>query len=136
VAVPGDLEQQLFVQINMLRSQNQLPSYRLESSLSDAARAHSCDMATNSFINHTGSDGRSVRERIQSAWAWPSESIAAGTADPASVIALWMDEPEDGPHRRNLLDPDQQVIGVGYCFREDDPTGNQHYWTIDLARPA
>jgi uncharacterized protein YkwD len=130
-------EARMVVLINALRAEQGLPAYTHDAGLSDAARAHSCDMAANGFIDHTGSDGRSVQERMPIAeppWVWPSENIAAGSDDPAAMIALWLDEPSDGWHRRNLLDPDQQAIGAGYCFRDDDPTGNRHYWTIDLAR--
>lgn len=125
--------------VNELRMQNGLPAYTLEPSLSDVARAHSCDLAAHGSISHTSSDGRTLAERLGAdvaRWSWPSESIAAGTADPAAVIALWLDEPPDGWHRRNLLDREQQVIGVGYCALADDPSGNHFYWTMIVARPA
>lgn len=136
-AASGDLETQLLEQINALRAEHGLPPYQDDPGLSDAARAHSCDMAAHSFIGHVSSDGRTLRERVAAAdpaWVWPSESVAAGTDDPGEVIALWMDEPPDGWHRRNLLDSEQVAIGIGYCLREDDPTGNRHYWTIDVTR--
>lgn len=135
----SDTEQEarMLVLINALRAENGLPPYVLDAGLSAVARAHSCDMAANSFIDHVSSNGQLLQDRIpvvDPPWIWPSESIAAGSEDAAAIIALWMDEPPDGWHRRNLLDPDQQAIGVGYCFRDDDPTGNRYYWTIDLAR--
>jgi uncharacterized protein YkwD len=133
------LETRLLAIINDIRNANNLPSYRLDAALSDAARAHSCDMAANSFIGHSSSDGRGVTERMPPAeppWVWPSESVAAGSDDPQLIVDWWMDEPPEGWHRRNILDQEQQVIGVGYCFRDDDPTGNRHYWTIDITRPG
>jgi uncharacterized protein YkwD len=119
--------------------QHGLPAYTLEPSLSGVARAHSCDLAANGTISHTSSDGRTLAERLgadAAGWSWPSESIAAGTADPAEVIALWLDEPPDGWHRRNLLDPEQRVVGVGFCANPDDPSGNHLYWTMIVTRPA
>jgi uncharacterized protein YkwD len=104
-------EAQLVAAVNELRAQNGLPAYALELSLSDVARAHSCDLAAHGMISHTSSDGRTLVERLGSdaaRWSWPSESIAAGTDDPAEVIALWLDELPDGWHRRNLLDPEQR----------------------------
>jgi len=89
------------------------------------------------MISHVSSDGRTLGQRLPArtpALLWPSESIAAGTADPAEVIALWMDEPPEGWHRRNLLDPQQTLVGLGYCYSPDDPSGNHHYWTMDIAR--
>ena len=133
------LEAHLLGIINAVRDANNLPAYRLDAALSDVARAHSCDMAANSFIGHTSSDGRSVTERMPPSdppWVWPSESVAAGSPDPQTVVDWWMHEPPEGWHRRNILDEQQQVIGIGYCFRDDDPTGNRHYWTIDITRPG
>jgi uncharacterized protein YkwD len=89
------------------------------------------------MISHVSSDGRTLAQRLAGSdppWEWPSESIAAGTDDPAAVVAMWMDEPPDGWHRRNILDPDQREVGAGYCFAPDDQTGNHHYWTADFSR--
>ena len=132
-------EAMLVAEINRIRAENNLPAYRASAELSAAARAHSCDLATHHTISHVSSDGRTLSERLAGstpAWEWPSESIAAGTDSPAEVVALWMDEPPEGWHRRNILDPDQQELGTGYCAAPDDPSGNQFYWTADFARRA
>lgn len=131
------LEQQLIDAINQARAAQGLPAYQASAELSAAARAHSCDLAQHQLISHVSSDGRTLADRLAGAtpaWQWPSENIAAGLADPAAVVALWLDEPADGWHRRNILDPDQQAVGAGYCHQPDDPSGNQHYWTADFAR--
>lgn len=98
-----------------------------------------CSRRRTTSISHTSSDGRTLAERLgadAAGWSWPSESIAAGAADPAAVIALWLDEPPDGWHRRNLLDPEQRVVGVGFCANPDDPSGNRLYWIMIVTRPA
>ena len=143
VAAPPDparaREAQLIDAVNALRAQHGLAAYRAAPTLSEVARMHSCDLAAHGVISHRSSDGRTLQDRLgaeAARWSWPSESIAAGTDAPAGVIALWLDEPPDGWHRRNLLDPDQQVIGVGYCVAPDDPSGNRHYWTMIVTRPA
>jgi uncharacterized protein YkwD len=138
---PGDpaapLEAELIVEINKIRLANGLPPYEVSPELSAAARAHSCDLATHSIISHLSSDGRNLAERLTGSgqpWEWPSENIAAGTVDPATVVAWWMDEPPDGWHRRNILDAQQREVGAGYCFAADDPSGNHSYWTVDFSR--
>lgn len=136
---PGTLEALLVAEINRVRADNHLPPYGSSTELSAAARAHSCDLAAHHVISHTSSDGRNLAERLAASmppWEWPSESIAAGTGDPIAVVAMWMDEPAEGWHRRNILDPQQQEVGAGYCFAEDDPSGNHHYWTADFSRRA
>jgi len=132
-------EEQLVAGVNELRARSGLAPYRPEPALSEVARFHSCDLAAHGVISHRSSDGRTLQDRLAGQaerWSWPSESIAVGTDDPAQVIALWLDEPPDGWHRRNMLDPEQQVVGVGYCVAPDDPSGQRHYWTLIVARPA
>jgi uncharacterized protein YkwD len=129
----------LVAEINKVRAANGLPPYAHSPELSAAARAHSCDLAAHATISHVSSDGRTLQDRLAGAdpsWEWPSESIAAGTDDPATVVAWWMDEPPEGWHRRNILDTDQREVGAGYCFNPDDSSGNQHYWTADFSRRA
>jgi uncharacterized protein YkwD len=136
---PALLEALLVVEINRERAAHGMPPYLHSPELSAAARAHSCDLAAHTMISHTSSDGRTLTHRLAGntpPWEWPSESIAAGTDDPATVVAWWMDEPPEGWHRRNILDPDQREVGVGYCYTAEDPTGNRHYWTADFSRRA
>ncbi|HEU5102188.1 MAG TPA: CAP domain-containing protein [Roseiflexaceae bacterium] len=136
---PAALESLLVASINQVRAANGLPPYQHSPELSVAARAHSCDLAAHGQISHTSSDGRTLAQRLEGAnppWEWPSESIAAGSADPATIVAWWMDEPPDGWHRRNILDADQREVGAGYCYLPDDPTGNHYYWTADFSRRA
>jgi uncharacterized protein YkwD len=136
---PALLEALLVAEINRVRAANGLPAYQHSPELSAAARAHSCDLAAHGVISHTSSDGRTLPDRLAGSsppWEWPSESIAAGLDDPAAIVAMWMDEPPEGWHRRNILDPDQREVGAGYCFAADDPSGNHHYWTADFSRRA
>lgn len=134
---PTAREAQLEAAINQVRVANGLPPYAHSPELAAAARAHSCDLASHAIISHTSSDGRTLRDRLAGSnppWEWPSESIAAGLDDPAAVVALWMDEPPEGWHRRNILDPDQRDVGAGFCYTAQDPSGNHFYWTADFAR--
>jgi uncharacterized protein YkwD len=140
-ATPGDdpamQEALLVARINQVRAENGLSSYQFSPELSSAARAHSCDLASHGLISHESSAGRTLAQRLEGAtppWEWPSENIAAGVIDPTAAVAMWMDEPPEGWHRRNILDVDQREIGAGYCYAADDATGNHHYWTADFSR--
>ena len=140
-AILGDdaamLEALLVATINQVRGANGLPPYQHSPELSDAARAHSCDLAAHGLISHESSEGRTLAQRLDGAsppWEWPSENIAAGVIDPIATVAMWMDEPPEGWHRRNILDADQREVGAGYCYAADDATGNHHYWTADFSR--
>jgi len=134
---PAMLEALLVVTINQVRAAHGLPPYQYSPELSSAARAHSCDLASHGLISHESSDGRTLTQRLAGAtppWEWPSESIAVGLIDPAATVAMWMDEPPEGWHRRNILDVDQREVGAGYCYAADDAAGNHHYWTADFSR--
>jgi uncharacterized protein YkwD len=134
---PAMQEALLVAAINQVRATNGLPPYRFSPELSAAARAHSCDLAIHGLISHESSEGRTLAQRLDGAtppWEWPSENIAAGVVDPAATVAMWMDEPPEGWHRRNILDVDQREVGAGYCYAADDATGNHYYWTADFSR--
>jgi uncharacterized protein YkwD len=92
--------------------------------LRTAARGHSEDMAANDYFDHDSLDGRSPTDRARAA-GYPGgvgENIAAGYRTPEEVVAGWMDS--DG-HRRNILDCDYTVIGVGLAY----DSGGRPYWT-------
>ncbi|NEP07952.1 MAG: CAP domain-containing protein, partial [Okeania sp. SIO4D6] len=95
------------------------------------------NMALQDFFDHTGLDGSSAGDRIEttgydfSAWA---ENIAVGYLTPEAVVEGWMNSPG---HRANILDPNLQEIGVGYYFLEND-TGSvnfNNYWTQVFGTP-
>ena len=105
-----------------------------EPRLAEAAQQHAVDMATHDFIDHTGSDGASYTtrlERVGYTYNRRGENIAAGFTEPQTVLDQWMDEPEDGPHRLNVLNCAYQHAGVGLAFRAD----GYPYWVLDLAEP-
>ena len=102
-----------------------------DSSLRDAARAHSADMATNSYFSHTSLDGTSFDQRIWNAGYTGGsplgENIAAGMSSPQSVVSAWMDS---AGHCQNIMKAGFGDIGVGYAHLSGSPYG--HYWTQDF----
>jgi uncharacterized protein YkwD len=103
-----------------------------------AAQRHTEDMAARNRLDHSGSDGSSLRDRVQRAgysFAKVSENLAAGQATAAAAVQTWLDSP---PHRRNLLDPDLRHVGIGYASRRPDAGGRgyRHYWTAVFGRPT
>jgi hypothetical protein len=103
-----------------------------DSRLHDAARAHSIDMATNNFFDHTGSDGSNAGQRAAAAGYTPTtwgENIAAGHLSAESVVAGWLDSPG---HRDNMRNGAFTDAGIGYV--EGGPNADfATYWTLALA---
>ena len=105
-----------------------------ESKIQQAAQLHAEDMAKHEKIDHVGSDGATYQERLDRVgyqYVRRGENIAAGFATPAEVVAIWMDEPTDGPHRANISNCTYKHAGTGLAFRAD----GYPYWVLDLAEP-
>lgn len=70
--------------------------------LTQAARAHSQDMATRNFFDHTNPDGLSPTQRAQAAGygGTAGENIAAGYASVDAAHLAWM---QSVGHRKNVL---------------------------------
>jgi uncharacterized protein YkwD len=102
----------------------------MNSSLRNAARGHSQDMAVNNYFSHTSLDGRTFDQRIHNAGYFGSplgENIAAGQSSPTSVMNSWMNSPG---HCSNIMNPAFRSIGVGYAYDAD--ATYRHYWTMTL----
>ena len=107
------------------------PPVAPNSQLQAAARAHSRDMATRNFFDHSNPDGRDPSDRARSAGynsTFVGENIAAGQTTPAEVVQAWIKSPG---HCVNMMDPRYKVLGVGYFF-EGQGDEFHHYWTQDF----
>jgi uncharacterized protein YkwD len=121
-------EQQVVALINNERRHGRCPTLRVDGKLRAAARSHSADMATNTFVGQTGTDGSSAIDRMQKA-GYPqglSELVARGGDSPQAVVRSWT---RDRADRAELLDCGARAIGVGVAFR-----GKTAYWTADFGR--
>ena len=99
--------------------------------LQAAAEAHSADMATHNFFDHTGSDGGGIGQRVTDAgyrWRRVGENIAAGQRSVAVAVDGWVASPG---HCRNLMNPGFTEIAVA-CV-EDAGARYTRYWTNVLA---
>jgi uncharacterized protein YkwD len=99
--------------------------------LTNAALAHSSDMAAQNFFSHTGSGGSSPGDRITAAgYAWRTygENIAAGYPTVQAVVDGWM--ASDG-HCANIMQAAFRDIGVA-CVPGTAGSSYGTYWTMDL----
>lgn len=124
-------EQEVVALVNAERATAGCAALTEDSRLTAAARAHSADMATRGFFDHTNPDGVTFDRRISDAgysWSLAAENIAWGQRDPAAVMRSWMNS--DG-HRRNILNCRLRDIGVGLVY----DANNRPYWTQDFGTP-
>jgi uncharacterized protein YkwD len=100
----------------------------MNAQLKDAAQKHSVDMACNNFLDHTGSDGSWIGDRL-SAFGYNSfyfaEIIAIGT--PQNAMSQWA---ADKPHWDAVIESSVTEIGIGYAYYDKSDFGG--YWAVEL----
>lgn len=123
-------ERQVFDLVNAERAKAGLAPLKLDSSISNVARAKSKDMATNNYFSHTsptyGNAGSMLKQFGISYTAY-GENIASGQKTPQQVVTAWMNSQG---HRENILSSTFTKIGVGYATNSKGVA----YWTQMFTR--
>jgi len=132
VSENGGYASQIEALINSERQANGLPALTVNSLLASAAQKHSADMACNSMLSHTGSDGSYVNSRIAATGygaSYTEEIIYAG-GGPQTAFDWWM---SDNLHRDAILSTKATEIGIGYAYLSSSGYGG--YIAVDFASP-
>ena len=127
-ALETSAEEQLVALINQARQREGLAPLAVDLRLTSAARRHSELMAQRAELAHQLPRERPLEQRF-AAEKLPSDREGENLAlneNAASAHEGLMHSP---PHRRNILDPDYNAVGVGVVRR-----GYQIYVTEDFAR--
>lgn len=127
----GGYASQVIALINQARAAAKLPTLSVNSQLMDAAQMHSADMACNNFLDHTGSDGSWIGDRLSAAGYNTynyAEIIAVGSVQ--NAMEQWAADP---PHWEIVLNPGMTQIGAGYAYYADSDFGA--YITVDFSGP-
>jgi uncharacterized protein YkwD len=127
----GGLADQVVTLVNRERARAGCRALTVDGRLTDAALAHSTDMAGRNYFSHDDPEGDDPGRRITEAgyrWSAYGENIAAGYTDAASVMDGWMHSPG---HRANILNCDFRNIGVGVAINGS----RKKYWTQDFGAP-
>jgi uncharacterized protein YkwD len=132
----ASLEDQVISLVNAERVAQGLAAYEVDNRLTAAARVHATDMACNHFTSHTGSDGSSVRDRVERQgyeWSWIGENyyVTGDTTNGAQIAFDWW--MNSTLHRNNLLSPNYTQFGVGYIYDAD--SDYRGYFVAVFARP-
>ena len=109
------------------------PPLTLSPTLTNAASDHASDMARNTTLAHTGSDGSNSGERItRSGYVWGAsgENVAAGQRDADAVVAAWLASPG---HCATLMGPYFKEMGVAFAVAPD--ANPSIYWAQVFAAP-
>ena len=109
------------------------PPLRPNALLDRAAAAHAEDMARRGLLQHEGSDGSDVAQRVTRAgyrWRSVGENIASGQPSAEQVVLEWTRSPE---HCANLMSPRFADMGLGYAVNMNSEGGI--YWAQEFGRP-
>jgi uncharacterized protein YkwD len=108
--------------VNRERTQRGLAPLGLNALLSSASLAHSRDMVSRDYFEHSTPEGVSVGDRLRAAGyargtsASAGENIAYGVGDrstPSAIVRAWMRSPG---HRADILRPAFTEIGIGIAL--------------------
>lgn len=131
--VHGDAEAMLEL-INEARCAAGAAPLGLNPSLSEVAAAHTLDMISREYADHTSPEGAEPGDRLTAAgydWSAVGETLAFGAADAQAAFEGWM---ESEGHRAIVLDPAYREMGSGHASAQG--TERTHYWTVIFAVPA
>lgn len=112
----ADWPMEVFRLINEVRAQHGLPALAYNETLANVAQAHANDCLQRGWGSHYGSDGSTVKTRMERAGYNPLRwsECWAHMQSPQQAIDFWMDEvPPNDPHRRTLLSTWLTEVGVG-----------------------
>ncbi len=118
-------EQKVVDLTNQERAKNGLPALKVDVTLSKMAHEKSRDMSANGYFSHTSPTYGSPFDMMKKygiSYRYAGENIAMGQRTPEEVVKAWMNS--EG-HRKNILSPNYNYIGVGYVSQ-----GN--YWTQEF----
>jgi uncharacterized protein YkwD len=114
--------------INAYRKSKGLKPLRLNTALTEAAKAHSRDLAKWDRISHFGSDGSNPWDRVKRAGynaKLAAENVGTGQISLDEVMKGWQASPG---HNKNLLLADAEHMGIALV--QDPRTEFKTFWTL------
>lgn len=114
--------------VNAERAKYGLAPVTADSGLMEAAQLRSREVVQQfSHIRPNGQRSFTAAKEVGVTYFWIGENIAARYATPQAVVEAWMNS---AGHRKNILAPEANRIGIGYTKVED---GDGYYWSQLLA---
>ena len=115
--------------MNGARKSAGLSPLTLDPGLAATAQHYACENAARQSLDHVGSDGSDILERVRREGFKPSlaaENTGIGYANASRAFAGWMASPH---HRENILRPEVTQVGIGLA------DGARPVWVVDFLSP-
>ena len=133
-------QDQMLQSLNSMRAQKSLKPLEMCKPLTRAAQKYARTMAQQDFLSHTGKDGSSFGERIQSAgYDWTNsrsgssvaENIAAGQNSVVEVMKGWKNSTS---HYKNMTNT--KFTHVGFGMSVNQKSKYKKYWVQNFGSGA
>lgn len=107
----GQEDSKLHWAINQHRMSKDLPLLTTIEPLNCTAKSHAADLYENDICSHTGSDGKTLRQRAKACKSTArSELIACGYNNIDSIVKEWLTQPRG---KKIIECTDCQALGIG-----------------------
>jgi uncharacterized protein YkwD len=119
--------------INAYRKEHGLKPLKLNAALTEAAKAHSRDLAKWDRISHYGSDGSNPWDRVKRTGynaRLAAENVGTGQVTLEEVLKGWRESPG---HNKNLLLDGAEHMGIALV--QDPKTEFKTFWTLVVGSP-
>lgn len=119
--------------VNAYRKERGLKPLKLNVELSNAAKAHSKDLAKWDRISHYGSDGSNPWDRVKRSGynaKLAAENVGTGQTNIDEVFKGWKESPG---HNKNLLLADAEHMGIALV--QEPKSEFKTFWTLVLGTP-
>ena len=124
-----------FELLNADRARHGVQPLKWDGELASIARDHSADMRDHGFFAHVSPTTGMPTDRLAAAH-YRSTASSENLAHNGTIYEAQAGLLHSLGHRRNLLDPQMQVVGIGVAGKDDDH-GRRSWWVTQMfARPA
>ena len=133
-----DLEKvrrEILRQVNEVRSEARVGGLVRHPSLDQVAQSYAEDMLQRGFYGHFSPEGEDVGDRVHKArfaYRKAGENVASGQPTIDAVMDAWVHSPE---HYENLIDPEYQLIGIGFAAGPTRDGSYRFLWVQVFAQP-
>ena len=115
-------EDQVIELVNQERAKRGISPLKKDDEMMDTADVRAAELEV--LFSHDRPDGSDSDTAYPDGVGYRGENIAMGQRTPAQVMNSWMNSPG---HKRNILDPNYTVIGVGYSKKNGTPHWVQNF---------
>lgn len=114
------LEEQIFVEVNKIRVENNLPELKKNSQLQNAAKKKTVDMLSFKYFAHVGPFNKKWSDFIKDEgydYIYAGENLAKDYESSSEIIAAWVESPS---HKENILNQEYVDTGIAVSFNRTD----------------